>query len=85
MREAGITGWENLKYLDSIGNLKKSHQYYHQITCYMGLAKCSKTLFYVYTPKGSKLLIINFDLSLYESIKRDVQTYYTRFYLSDFF
>lgn len=74
-----------LAYLTDELLLKKNHTYYYQMQTYLGVYKCKKGFFCVYTPQDVLVLEIDFDEEFWRNLKSDIQTYYYRYYLNDFF
>ncbi len=70
---------------DNGTSLKRSHKYFTQCQMQMGVTEINKSIFIIWTPHGIFQEEINFDNSLWESLKESLRDFYVNYYVPSLF
>ena len=78
-------GVERLCYLEPPGVLRKSHAYYFQVQCLMGIMKLKKCMLVIWCPKDMLVIPVEFSNEFYQNVRNKCISYYKNTYLKHIF
>ena len=81
LAENGISSWKILEYFDENQNLKKTHNYYSQMTLYQGIMNIQTAYFVVYAKGEVIIRRIEFDKQFFDFQVKNLSEYYMKYYL----